>query len=217
VTASLGPARYTSEDRKRALAKIEAFVESARMRERVSGLYAAYYGDVEQQPDQADAETMDHLRTEGHRAFVFWAFFDAERDGESMADLVLRARRLPPGEAAYLRALREAPMRLYEVVGLQPGRTVTLRDALGAGAAPVKVRERAASRALRRGDLVATRVVVGASGTLELDGGFFVYEPAQRERVLAAARAERTPQPDGSTAAALRALGPTLHIAWRTS
>jgi hypothetical protein len=218
VTAS--KARYTKKDRERALGKIEAFLESEAMRERVRALYARFYGDVEAQPDPADTETMDHLRTEGHRAFTFWAFFDADDGGEPMAALVLRARKLPPGESAYVAAMRAAPMRLYEVIALEPGRTITLRDVLAPESALVKVRERSASRSLRRGDVVATRVVDGLSGALELDGAFFLYEERQHARVIERARAElarlREAHPEADEQAHVRALGPTLHIEWRT-
>lgn len=59
---------------------------------------------------------------------------------------------------AYFAALRDAPVSLYEVSDVQPGSSMMLRDLLS-DAAPVTVREKAATRTLKQWDRIAVRVV----------------------------------------------------------
>ncbi|AUH34186.1 hypothetical protein [Paracoccus tegillarcae] len=59
---------------------------------------------------------------------------------------------------AYFAALRDNPVSLYEVSDVRPGTSMVLRDLL-TDAAAVTVREKSASRTLKRWDRIAVRVV----------------------------------------------------------
>lgn len=59
---------------------------------------------------------------------------------------------------AYFAALRDAPVSLYEVSDVQPGTSMVLRDLLS-DAATVTVREKSATRTLKKWDKIAVRVV----------------------------------------------------------
>ena len=159
--------------------------------------------------------------TMSHHAFLFWACFDIEPDeGGRLVDQMLRVRPWTAGERAFMHAMRRTRMRLYEIEAVEPGASVTVREVFGAGAA-IKVRERSASRELRRGELVASRLMrPGASGQPELDGGFFRYSELQRAHVLSAVETElrlmRRDEPELSGDDRWRELAPILHEQWRT-
>lgn len=130
----------------------------------------------------------DHAEENVAFALDFWFCFDREEptEGRRPVDAMLRYRGLTPGERAYLTAVAKSRMSLYEVVDVRPGASITLRDLLTER--EVQVRERSASRSVRRWDVVGARVFVGASGQPEIDGGLFPYNPAHREQLLLAAR-----------------------------
>ncbi len=67
--------------------------------------------------------------------------------------------RLTRGQRDFLEALADAPLRLYEVVGVQPGQGLELRDAVDPERSPPFVTERTASQSLRVGNMLGTRVV----------------------------------------------------------
>ncbi|XYI02077.1 SEC-C metal-binding domain-containing protein [Sorangium sp. So ce1128] len=126
-------------------------------------------------------------------AFQFWLLFDERSAGLTLAEEVLEGDRdlcdlrglpdLRHGERRYLEMARRSSMRLYEVIGVAPGASLTLRDLLHGG--EVRVRERAGSRSLHTWDLVAARVVQkGASGEPEIDGGIFPIQPRLRDPLV---------------------------------
>jgi hypothetical protein len=118
--------------------------------------------------------------------FQFWLCFDVHEEGETFADLFLEDEEevLPPGERRYLETVRASVMRLYEVVAVQPGAGITLRDVLGGQ--EVRVSERAGSRCVHTWDLVAARVVAkGASGHPEIDGGILPLRGSVRGPLVA--------------------------------
>ncbi|AUX31969.1 uncharacterized protein SOCE836_041050 [Sorangium cellulosum] len=126
-------------------------------------------------------------------AFQFWLLFDERSAGLTLAEDVLEGDRDPfdfpnlpalrDGERRYLEMARRSSMRLYEVIGVAPGASITLRDLLQGG--EVRVRERAGSRCVHTWDLVAARVVQkGASGEPEIDGGIFPIQPRLRDPLV---------------------------------
>ncbi len=80
--------------------------------------------------------------------------------GENIIDLYLRRRgwKETALNRAYFAALRDTPVSLHEVSGVQPGASMVLRDVLRGGP-PVTVREKSATRSLRQWDKIAVRVV----------------------------------------------------------
>lgn len=80
-------------------------------------------------------------------------------EGDNITDDYLKRRgwKESPGNRAYLEALREAPMSVYRVLSVVPGKSVTLVDRLRDQDA-VEVHDTAFSRQLEAGTLVAARV-----------------------------------------------------------
>ncbi len=74
---------------------------------------------------------------------------------------------LDAGARTWLTRMRESCMRLYEVVDVHPGTSVTLRDVLGG--TRVTVRERTMSRTVRRGETIAARVIRAGMSARDLD------------------------------------------------
>ncbi len=81
----------------------------------------------------------------------------------------------------YLTALRDSVISLYEVVAVDPGRSMTIRDLLRGGE-PVTVKEKKATRNIVRWDRIATRVVT-VNGQAVLTGGLLPYPPAAVEHL----------------------------------
>lgn len=79
---------------------------------------------------------------------------------ENIVDLYLKRRgwRETPLNLAYFAALRDAPVSLYEVSGVEPGVSMVLSDLL-TKAEPVIVREKSATQSLKKWDRIAVRVV----------------------------------------------------------
>jgi hypothetical protein len=96
-------------------------------------------------------------------ALQFWLFFDELDGGLTLAEEILQHDRdLDDGERRYLEMGRKSFMRLYEVIGVEPGASLTLRDVLHGG--EVRIRERAGSRSLHTWDLIAARVMARRAG-----------------------------------------------------
>lgn len=125
--------------------------------------------------------TVEHMT---EYAFLWWAFFDELVEDETIADHVLaNTRDLGPGERNFLEMARLTSMRLYEIVAVQPGSSMTVRDVLHGH--DIQVAERSASRQLHAGDLIAARVMPqGASGQPELDGGLFPIQASLRQSLV---------------------------------
>ena len=154
-------------------------------------------------------------------AFEAWLFFDVSlQGGRRVADVMLDPRAgLPAGARAYLTSMRRSTMRLYEVVAVQRGASLTLRDIIGS-TGQVTVQELSASRELVRWDMLAARVVSpGASGRPEIDGGIFPIHRSRREQVVEHLREElrefREEEPDASEDDFFGTLPPYFHAIWR--
>ena len=90
----------------------------------------------------------------------FEDFLGQHYEDGNIVDLYLKRRgwKETALNRAYFSALRDAPVSLYEVSDVQPGTSMVLRDLLS-DAAPVKVREKSATRTLKQWDRIAVRVV----------------------------------------------------------
>lgn len=99
------------------------------------------------------------------RSGVLWGcgfedFLGQHYEDGNIVDLYLKRRgwKETALNQAYFTALRDAPVSLYEVSDVQLGTSMVLRDLLS-DAAPVTVREKSATRALKQWDRIAVRVV----------------------------------------------------------
>jgi len=109
---------------------------------------------------------------------------------------------------------------VYEVADQRPGVSLTLRDVLDDQ--EVTVRERTASRELRRSELLAARIVTpGVSGEPEIEAGVLVLPPLLRDPVVAGLASRR-----GDFRRASRGAGdrdfykqvvPFLHSTWASA
>lgn len=114
---------------------------------------------------------------------------ELEPDGRNLVDDYLKRRGWNENapNKAYMRALRDTVMSLYEVSEVVPGQSMTLRDLLR-NVAPVTVREHGATQTLVNWDKIAARVVdvngrYGNSGALlpfSADGAVRVVDAFSR-------------------------------------
>ncbi|MCG7521918.1 hypothetical protein [Ruegeria sp. Ofav3-42] len=81
-------------------------------------------------------------------------------DKENAADVYLKRQgsKESPQTRSYIAGLRIAPISLYEVSNIVPGKTMVLRDLLS-DAGPVTVREQSATQMLQQWDRIAVRIV----------------------------------------------------------
>ena len=151
----------------------------------------------------------------------FLGYGARDRDRRRAVDrlIVARGRDLSAGEVAALGALAQARASLFEVVAVQVGAGLTLRDRLGDG--EIQVREVTASAQLRPGDVIFAWVMT-VGDHLELTGASMQVPPPYVAAVataladeLDALRAE-TPAADVAEIAdvALDALAEAV-AAWR--
>jgi hypothetical protein len=126
--------------------------------------------------------------------------------GRNIADDYLRRRGWKEGVATreYIAGLRNSVISLYEVSGLVPGESITLRD-LVRGGEPVRVMEKRGSQGLRQWDRVATRVVPLRQHNV-ISGTLMVFDHRTSNALLAALGRIRKKAPRDAAAVA-RELG----------
>lgn len=141
-------------------------------------------------------------------------------DGENLVDDYLKRRGWNEKIAvnAYIKALRDTPMSLYEVSDIVPGQSMRLRDLLQKGE-PVTVHERSATRNLRNWDRIATRLIAGRSGSV-ISGALLAFGPeASTQLIDGFARIGSHPDPElhfdvADRTALLRHSAPLFTATW---
>ena len=109
---------------------------------------------------------------------------ELEPDGRNLVDDYLKRRgwnEKAPNKA-YMRALRDTVMSLYEVSEVVPGQSMTLRDLLR-DVAPVTVREHGATQTLVNWDKIAARVV-DVNGRHGISGALLPFSAEGAVRVV---------------------------------
>lgn len=109
---------------------------------------------------------------------------ELEPDGRNLVEDYLKRRgwnEKAPNKA-YMRALRDSTVSLYEVSEVVPGQSMTLRD-LMRDTAPVAVQEHSATRTLVNWDKIAARVV-NVSGRLGISGALLPFSPEGAARLI---------------------------------
>lgn len=124
---------------------------------------AAHLGPVSEQSGIAIGDVFDAIGDNWQGPIWGCAFEDLMGQtlaGQNLVDDYLKRRgwNEKPANKAYMKALRDAPMSIYEVSDVVPGEAMTLRD-LVRGGPPVRVKEHSATRSLLAWDHIATRVV----------------------------------------------------------
>ncbi|WP_170135647.1 YecA family protein [Nannocystis exedens] len=211
------PTRATAVAHASAQARLRALLAEPRFNAIDDALHEVFYGPAGVYIEHDGSVSECLLATD---TFKSWVVFDVPReDGSFRVDELLRGPNvLPPEERRYLLMMRATVMRLYEVVDVEPGYTITVRDVLDGR--EVFVYETVFSLEVQRGDLVAARVIqVGPSGLPEINGGFLPQHDVPRDRQraelvehLAALRRER---PQASDTDLLKTLPPFFYRRWQ--
>ena len=107
-----------------------------------------------------------------------------EDDEQNVIDDYLKRRgwRETVSARHYLEALRDSHVSLYEIVDIDPGRSVTVRDLLLGGEA-VTVDERLGSKSLARWDHIAARIVT-VNGKEHFTGGTLRFRHEASQELL---------------------------------
>ena len=145
---------------------------------------------------------------------------ELEPEGLNLVDEYLKRRgwnEKAPNKA-YMRALRDTVMSLYEVSEVVPGQSMTLRDLLR-DIAPVTVREHSATQTLVNWDKIAARVIE-VNGRHGISGALLPFSPDGAGRVIEAFSqleddgpgTDRLPPPERE--GLLKASGPIFTNIW---
>jgi len=122
-------------------------------------------------------------------ACAFEDFLTREfEDGANIVDDYLKRRgwKEPASVRAYMAAMRNSTMSLYEVSDIVPGESFRARD-LARGGESVLINERSATHSLKPWDRIAARVIqVGSK--MQIGGGVLLFEPEMAETCIEALR-----------------------------
>ena len=126
-------------------------------------IFAEHFDEIYDHFDMTEQEVHDELG-EAFGMIYGWVledFFTAEfNDGANVIDDYLKRRgwREKSPAKRYLKVLRDSTFSLYEVVDVDPGHSITVRDLMSDGDA-VCVNEISGSQSVRQWDRVAARIV----------------------------------------------------------
>ncbi|MBK8263687.1 MAG: SEC-C domain-containing protein [Nannocystis sp.] len=211
-------AAYSRSDREAALMRLTRSFDEDRALS--AELTEEFYAEVPQGSMSAGLFDMSSA------AFQGWAYFDAalDEDDETLASYALGRPGFSPSQRLYLEIMLASSMRLYEVVEVAPGASMTLRDLITDER--VVVQERSATRQITRWQVLATRVVSQGDDALPkvCDGGMLPIPPAHRDALVEFIRGElaamRDQEPEVDEVVRQRALFkslvPTFHRVWIT-
>jgi len=167
---------------------------------RLEACLAEHFGPAAKELDVDFDELLDIVGPHCEGSLWGCAFEDLlsrEIDGQNLADDYLKRRgwNEKPAVKAYIKTLRDTPMSLYEVSAVVPGQSMRLRDLLQESE-PVTVHERSATRNLRNWDRIATRLIVGKSGTV-ISGALLAFGPeASAQLIKGFAKIGAQPDPE---------------------
>lgn len=190
---------------------------------RLDGCLAEHFGPAAEELDVDFDELLDLVGPHWEGPLWGCAFEDLlgrDIDGENLADDYLKRRgwNEKPAAKAYIKALRDTPMSLYEVSEVVPGQSMRLRDLLQK-CQSVTVQECSATRNLRNWDRIATRLIAGRSGTV-ISGALLVFGPeANAQLIDGFAKIGAQPDPElhfdvTDRAALLRHSAPLFTATW---
>jgi hypothetical protein len=172
--------------------------------------------------DLADAfaeQSDEYVCETSEGAFRFWYFFDyLLHDGRRLVEHFLEdGPSLSGGEYRYLEHAARISMKLYEVVDVVPGSSLTLRDVITG--ADVTVREHLGSQSITRWELITARVIaVGGSGEPEMDGAVLGIPALVRQTLIDQLRTglkeHQLSRRQASDREYFKSCAPLLHTAW---
>ena len=129
-----------------------------------------------------------------HAAMTLWGcafedFLSRDLPGDrNMVDVYLKRRSYKESASAkaFMKAIRNSVMSLYEVSDIVQGQSFLARDLIRGGE-PVRVNERSATAQMQPWDRIGARIVP-MSGTYQMCGGILYYDHDISERLLAELR-----------------------------
>jgi hypothetical protein len=217
LSKEIAPNGFDTNDRRSVIAKLEYFAEKALASEG-NEAWDCFYQEWEGRLEELD----ENWTAASEEIFNMWFFCDCRFfEGGNVIDSFLeKGPFLSPGERQYLRLLRDATMRPYEVVDLSPGESVVLREL--PNGPQIKVHERTGSRSFNRHDLLIARLILkGASGYPEIEAGLFHIPDLIRHEFLSelAKRREefRLNRPAASDLDFYKEICPFFHNVWISS
>jgi len=167
--AQARPVVYTSEDRESALAKLTALLNSVELVAEHEEAEDDWWGDLGDPPEGL-SPVLAHMNAD---AYEGWFAFDRVlADGRRLAErLLAEDPSITRRERAWLEAGLASSMELYEVIGVAPGASVTLRHVLSRQ--QVQIAERTGSGTIRKWDVLAARVFRAGPSRAEFDRGLY--------------------------------------------
>ncbi|PHY08993.1 MAG: hypothetical protein CK533_12805 [Acidobacterium sp.] len=139
--------------------------------------------------DLPDADLGRLMETQARDLFLEWLWFDYQfHTGQTLAEYALtrHAADVGPGTRQFLQATAAAPFRLLQVVKVEPGARVHVRDVIDKGATIV-VLERRGSEQLVRHDVLVTRIAAYGDEQ-QFEGLMLLLGVADKTGIAAAVR-----------------------------
>ena len=213
----LSTSGFRQEERWSAHEKMEQFLRS-QLEEEEEEAYDIFYGKWDDSFDDLAKKWLD----QSYPVYDMWLYVDHRFwDEVYLVDLLLEENpSLSPGERLYLERLRNTALRLYEVVDLSPGESVTLRDVINGQR--TTVRELIGSRTMQKYALIAARIIAfGASGKPEMEMGLLHIPDMIRNAVVSQLTSHhkeyRRKHPQANETDFFKEMAPFLHEAWLSS
>ncbi|MGH7255255.1 MAG: YecA family protein, partial [Nitrospirales bacterium] len=178
------PALFSEADRASVLNKLRLFAARPEIADDAAQASLDYWGpSLHDRAEEDQRKVLDLQQAEVMR--TAWLWFDCElEDGLTLADMFLREEgaRLTPGEHAYLDQARATYQGLYEVEEVRLDEGVTLRDL--STDERLWVRERSATHAVARWDLIVARLLSRSDGSRVIEAGLLYISPHDAELLL---------------------------------
>lgn len=163
-------------------------------------IYDGFFGTI----NDDDLNRIESVDEEVHHAVMTnameWVLAEGTcfyRDNEIAITDLLFARGgllLPVEQRGWLEALRANPLRLYGVVAVSPGHSITLQDLIDPDRDEVTVFEKTASQSLTEGDAFAARIVP-LEGRAVLSGATYPFHSHHVVELISAFHVEMEEDP----------------------
>ena len=136
---------------------------------------------------KACAPAADTAKDAHADTIAFWDWFIHDyrltTSGRTILEevLVTRPPALSPHDLTLLASWRDVPVSLYEVVAVEPGSGMTLRELFGPGL--IRIREVRGSRCVARWDIVTARLI-GIDGDMRIAATVLLFRPEEKGWLL---------------------------------
>lgn len=150
------------------------------LKDRLNDAHSIFWGDFE--PEKYLKKETLYLADINFWEWIVYDFIVEEENDKTLIDLYMENNRsLSSDEHRILSMMKNSVISLYEVQEVFPEKGLRLKDLLLGG--EYDVREKAATRSLRKWDIFATRLL-HVDGTYIMSGSVYPYPIKQKERIL---------------------------------